>query len=314
MSRRPRPEALLRRYRAWEPRTDTIDFQWRARLLQSMHRADLGYEPGEYRGELRGALLPMPDAKEKLPGYLTDTVRRVVRREVEDPRYSAGKLFGKPRIYNNLLSSQPLCFNLFGELAEDLQLATSVFRRLTNGRVETVTSIEFEFSPGRGDERYTGDRSAFDVYVRFEGPGRSRGFIAIEVKYHENLRDPAAKLRDRYDEIAAEMACFEPGRIPDLKKQPLQQIWRDHLLTGAHRLVDGFDDAFFVFLYPEANTACVDAVESYRGCLTDETTFAAWTLKKVIDALRAETDAEWVAAFWDRYLNFEKVEEAIRHG
>lgn len=301
----------MRRFDAWEPRTDANDFQWRARLLRAIHRVELGFEAVVHQGARRGVLLPMPDAQEKLSGYLTDTIRAVVRREVEDPQRARGKLFGRPRIYNNLLSSQPLCFNIFGELAVELDLASRVFRNLTNERICEVTGIDFEYSPGRGDERYTGDRSAFDVYVRFLGPEGTRGFVGIEVKYHENLADPAATLRNRYDEVADQMGCFVADRIPDLKKQPLQQIWRDHLLVGAHKAIDGFDDAFFAFLYPANNTACDDAVRAYEGCLSDTSSFQAWTLESLVATLRKETDAAWVNDLWDRYLNFEKVDAAV---
>ena len=121
---------------------------------------------------------------------------------------SAGKLYGQPRIFNDLLSSQPLCFNLFAELAEDLALATRVFHRLLPGRVAEVNAIEFEWSPGRGDPKYTADNSAFDVFVRFATPTGRDGFVGIEVKYHESLNDKAAKLRPRYFEVADAMGIF----------------------------------------------------------------------------------------------------------
>lgn len=312
MSRQSRPKDVLHRYHAWEQATDRTNFQWRARLLQSMHRIDLGFEPTLYRDSLRGALLPMPEAKDSLSNYLTETIRDVVRREVNDRQRSKGKLFSKPRIYNNLLSSQPLSFNLFGELAEDLSLASRVFRGLTGGRVDEVTEIGFEVSPGRGDRKYIGDRSAFDVYVRFTGPDAQNGFIGIEVKYHEDLNDSAAKSRPRYEEVAAEMGCFDLDRVEDLKQSPLQQLWRDHLLTGAHKSVDAFDDAFFVVVYPQDNTACVDALAQYRSCLTDESSFDAWTLESIVETLRKETDAEWVSAFYSRYLDFERVDAVLR--
>ena len=165
-----RPEERLREYHCWEPTTDRIPFQWKARLLQSQWRERQGLPPADYRGKLRGARIPMPGAQETLANYLTPTIREVVRREVQDPVRAKGKLFGRPRIYNNLLSSQPLCFNLFGELTENLPLATSTLSELTAGRVHHVQAIDFEFSPGRGEARYTGDRSAFDVYIRYETP------------------------------------------------------------------------------------------------------------------------------------------------
>ena len=110
----------------------------------------------------------MPWAEQTLANYLTDRVKQVVRHEVMDKSKSQGKLFSRPRIFNDLLFSQPLCFNLFGEMRHDLSLATAVFNDITSGRVRTVTSVEFEESPGRGDSRYTGDNSAFDVFVTFK--------------------------------------------------------------------------------------------------------------------------------------------------
>ena len=52
-----RPEALLRGYFAWEPKTDKLDFQWRARLLQSAWRHRRGFAVGQNLGKRRGACL-----------------------------------------------------------------------------------------------------------------------------------------------------------------------------------------------------------------------------------------------------------------
>jgi len=92
-----------------------------------------------------------------LANFLTPTIRDVVRAEVCDPARARGKLYGKPRIFNDLLSSQPLAFNLFGELQRDLTLASQLVAELTDGRFAEVTSVRFEESPGRSDLKYTGD-------------------------------------------------------------------------------------------------------------------------------------------------------------
>ena len=302
-----RPEALLRQYGAWEPRTDKCDFQWRLRLLQSLWRAERGLSMNRYRGKERGAQLQMPEAQQTLDNYLTPAIRETVRREVLNPVQSQGKLYGKPRIFNNLLSSQPLAFNLFAELSQDLDLASQVLSLMTRAQLYKVTAIEFEWSPGRSNPRYTGDRSAFDVYVKYDNAKGGHGFLGIEVKYHENLRTDKNYYRDRYDEVAARMRCFREESLPLLRGGGrLQQVWRDHLLVGAHALNEGWDGVF-VLLYPEANTACAAAVEDYTACLSDTRTFQAWTLDALVACLMRRTDAQWVRDFRTRYLDMSRL-------
>jgi len=226
-------------------------FRRRARILQSMWRTEQGYQPGTHRGRPLGSRLPMPWAEQTLANYLTPTIQRVVRDEVLESA-ERGRLFGRPRIFDDLLSSQPLCFNLFGELRRDLDACTAVMSEMTDGRIRRVTRLAFEYSPGRGDDRYTGDRSAFDVYVEYEGQGSTRGFLGIEVKYHEDLKGVAADHRSRYDVVAEEMGCFRGDARDRLLCQPLQQVWRDHLLAGSLLARREFSEGCFVFLHPAA--------------------------------------------------------------
>jgi hypothetical protein len=285
-------------------------FQRRARLLQALWREEMSLPIGQHRGRLLGSRLAMPAAKDELSNYLTGTIREVVRREVLDSARRKGKLFGEPRIWNDLLSSQPLCFNLFGELAENTELASSVLRRMTCGRIDRVTRIAFEHSPGRGDPKYTGDRSAFDVFIEYATSEGLRGFAGIEVKYHEGLGDEPAPHRARYDEIAAAMGCFDAAAFDRLRRKPIQQVWRDHLLAGSLGLdrERGYADGFFAFLYPRENENCARAVEMYAACLTTETSFAPWTLEGLVAAIEAEGGGAWIRTFARRYLWFERVD------
>ena len=291
------------------------EFQRRARLLQALWREAQGLPIGlrsSKKPERLGSRLAMPLAQQTLANYLTETIREVVVAEVLDPAKSDGKLYKKPRIFEDLLSSQPLCFNLFGELQRDLPLASAVLGALTDGRLTRVTAIEFEHSPGRRDPRFTGDKSAFDVFIEFEGP-RGRGFLGVEVKYHESLSNEPGKHYPRYDEIADEMDAFAPGSRKQLRQKPLQQIWRDHLLAGSlllHR-PSGYDDAAFVFLYPKKNTVCAEAIDRYAACLTSKESLIVLTLEEVVEALRSATDAAWVEAVADRYLGFHRLEGLV---
>lgn len=284
------------------------DFQRRARLLQALWRESRGLAIGTHRGRPLGSRLAMPDAEQSLSNYLTDGIRDVVRREVLDPARCRGKLFKAPRVFDDLLSSQPLCFNLFGELQRDLGHASRALEALARGRIARVTAIEFEHSPGRGNTRYTGDKSAFDVFVEYVNAAGGRGFVGIEVKYHENLKDELARHRPRYDEVAVAMGAFHSDAMDRLQSKPLHQLWRDHLLAGSLLLdaTAGYADGFFTVLYPVGNVHCQRAVDGYRACLTSSASFAAWTLEEVVGALHAAGGA-WVGEVEQRYLSFARL-------
>jgi hypothetical protein len=247
----------------------------------------------------------MPEAQEHLWNYPTENVRSVVRREVLNATRSRGKLFARPRIFNDLLSSQPLCFNLFGELALDLELASRTFQHLTHGRIARVLSIGFEHSPGRGDVTYTGDRSAFDVFVEYASATGAPGFVGIEVKYHEDLGDAAAPHRARYDELARGCKWWREDSLERLRAKPIQQMWRDHLLVAAilaaHR--DRFEEGFFSICSPRMNEACKQAIRAYRGCVAEEHSFAEWSLEEIVAAIASSGPLLWLRELTDRNVS-----------
>lgn len=286
---------------------DAPGFQRAARTLQSIwrQRSDLPM------GIAYGSMLQEDVATENLSNYLTPGIRKVLEEELLAAP-SEGKLYGKPRIYTNLLSSQPLCFNLFGELKLDLKLATRVLGSLYPGKIDQVTKIEFEYSPERSSKRFTDDRSAFDVFVEYLAKDGGRGFLGIEVKYHEDLKDKVATHRERYSDVAVLMKCFAPESLPLLQRAPLQQLWRDHLLAGS-MLADkdlGYSEGAFVVIYPAANPHCRAAVRAYRNCLINDATFDSWTLDEIVGILSLTTSAPWVRELYARYLDFSSLESA----
>jgi hypothetical protein len=245
----------------------------------------------------------MPFAREALANYLTDTIRSVVRTEVLDSARSRDKIYSEPRIFEDLLSSQPLCFNLFAELKEDLALASRVFERLFGRPGIRVQEVAFEHSPGRGDPRFTGDHSAFDVFVIYLHQGR-RAFVGVEVKYVENLSQAEARHRARYDEVAAAMGVFSPAALGRLRRSPLEQLWRDHLLAASLALdpAAGFEHGGFAVIWPGENQIVGAAVDEYAACLTDKSGFLAWTLEEVLAACEAAGAGAWSKELRTRYL------------
>lgn len=310
-------DELAKKTDALERVDDNYPFQRRARILQSLWRIERGFpihiEPS---GKRRGACIERKFAEQSLSNYLTDDIRSVVREEVLGPKRT-GKLYGKPRIFYHLLSSQPMVFNLFAALSLDLPLTTKVFAELSRGRCQQVTRIEFEHSPGRRNPEYLGDRSAFDVYIEYMGR-TGPGIVGIEVKYHENMdnedpKDEAKGPNPRYDEVANRAECFIVSKRAQLKEKPLQQVWRDHLLVASilQRDKHSFREGFFAFLSPKANDACNTAIASYQSCLSCCDTFEHWTLEQVVEAIQRVSDDAWVTDFRDRYLGFHKVDDRL---
>jgi hypothetical protein len=280
-------------------------WQRRTRLMQSLWRQRGGLAAGLHRGVELGSRLREADGlAPHLMNFLSEAARDQVQRAVREASCT-GALLSRPRLWVDLLSSQPLCFNVFGPLAADHSLATSALRLLWPDRIKRVLDVRFEWSPGRGDERYTGNRSAFDVFIDYEGPA-GRGFLGIEVKYHEDLTgSPANDEHGRYPRLAGRHGVFRDDALQELQRLPLQQIWLDHLLALQLRAVDAhtWDEGTFVFLYPVGNVACARAAARYRRCLTDTGTFEPCTLDAVIQAIRLTSGDSWAEDLYDRYLD-----------
>ena len=296
---------LLKKYNAYHE-SDSA-FAACGRLLQSMWRKRRDFP--EDHGRL-GNYLPYEFAKETKANFLTDRIKALVQYEVYKSK-SENKFIQEPRIWDNLLSSQPLCFNLFGEMHFDLKLASRFFAKLFPARIRKVTSVLFEYSPGRGNPEYTGDRSAFDVFVEYTNLKEKSGFLGIEVKYSEtiheskrNARDTFDKHKTRYTEISNNNDIFLPGAIDILKEATYQQIWRDHLLSLA--TLKDYEEGFFVYLCPAQNTNVHNRIQAYLKLMKvddeEKTGFYIRSLEKFINTLVKVRSVDWTDELKARYL------------
>ena len=301
------PDEVLERHHVLV--TTDNPFQRRARLLQALWREERGLPIGERRpGIPLGSRLPKEYAKETGANLMTPAALAAARREIDAMKAGSGQKIDEDRLWANLLSSQPLAFSLFGELGVDLGLAGRVLKHFWPDRVASVTKVGFEYSPGRSSSKYTNDRTAFDVYVEHTTPRGGRGFIGIEVKYHEALNDAPAEHRARYDEVTNAMGCFKPDLVAGLRRKPLEQIWRDHMLAGSMLLASSdWETGLYVFLYPAENEPCRAAVQLYTEYLSEGTTFDSVTLEAVVEGIEQETDASWIRALRERYLGWGKL-------
>lgn len=299
---------------------DGTYFRRRARLRAALWREEHGWPMGvNVDGTPLGSRLALPEARAAGWNFLTPRIAELATGYADGRLAEPGAKIDAARLHADLLSSQPMCFNLFGELALDLDAATRFGRRLWPGRVERVVDLRFEHSPGRWNPAFLDNGSAFDMFLAHTTPGGGKGFVAIEVKYHENMRDKLpAQLRPRYRQLALACGGFEHPEAPTLWSRGVWQLWLDHLLAWSLRMHPGsaYDTGTSVLLYPAGNADVAEVASAYAGHLAASelqgaVPFERLTLEDCVDAIHNVVDGEWVKRFRSRYLDFSSVDRAV---
>ena len=211
------------------------------------------------------------------------------------------------RLWADLLSSMPLCFNLFGELDSDHDRLATAVDELWPDHPGDPDQLWFEWSPGRRDPLYLNNRSAFDAAIVLRLADGQRGVVGIETKYHEDIRPeraphPQTRL-PRYREVTERSQVFRSGWEADLIGTDLQQFWLDHLLVLS--MLQHPDAAWswgrFAVVYPTSNPSVRDATARYSDVLKAEDTFEARTIEELLDA-NVLHETKTAEAFRERYL------------
>jgi hypothetical protein len=272
----------------WDEPTST----WKrlARAHQARWRMARGYPIGRHPhgdpgAKLVGSRLDLAFATETGKNFLTPAAVAAVRHRLAHPE--PGEMLESSRLWADLLSSMPLCFNLFGDLAADPALARHALASWWPDAPAGEVSVRFEHSPGRGDRTLLGNRTAFDVAFEIALPTGSHAILGVETKYHEHAkleRTPNAGALARYTQITERSRAFLPGWREALVGTDLQQIWLDHLLVLAMLQHPSRQWSWgrFVVVAPAANPSITSAVARYRAVLRDDATFGSLSLEQMV--------------------------------
>ena len=305
------PEAARRRHRVFIPADHR--FKAAARFMQALWREDRGLAIGihldrrePHRPRRLGSRISTA-AGALGANFLHPDIVPVVTRALayREP----GAAYDVDRLKTNLLSSQPLAFNLFGPLARDLALATRFVAELLPGTLTSVTDILFEHSPGRGDPRFTGDRTAYDVVLRGRDATGARAIVCVEIKYSEAGHEPAPPPHPRHTQIARTTPGLfvDPGD-PTLTGPVCQQLYRQHCLASAMLTAGLADTATLAFIAPTHNQLAHTAVTAYTPQLIDPETgpipFVPLTLEHAFVALATAGLPEHARALHRRYTDW----------
>lgn len=225
------------------------------------------------------------------------------------------------RLFNNLLSSQPMAFNLFCPLQEMLlespKAATNTIKAaLPYYSIQKVIAICLEYIP-EDYKDLTGDKSAMDAIIRFIDINNKEGFIAIETKYSENLGTNIASEKGnakmRALETIKKIKCFQPSIEDDIinNNVKLTQIYRNFLLSESYGMKYQLD-SYSIVMAPkdhpttknEVDSLSVKLLNAYKHKLKDV------SLEEFVGNIIKHCPNKYIPVFkrfYDRYLNFSKL-------
>lgn len=290
-------------------------FVAKCRRKQSVYRSDvLNLEIRPYKGRdgIHYYGNYISDGENTGANFLEDYIFEYAKDRVKNrEKYET---IESDRLFNNLLSSQPMAFNLFCPLRKMVQESPEEATRVISAalpqfHIHEVTEVDLEFIP----ENYnllTGDKSAMDAIIRFKNQEGRDCFIAIETKYSENLGTNEASNKEKAFETIRDIKCFNPDierRIME-KKVRLTQIYRNFLLSETYgRDIDA--ESYSIVLAPADHPSTDREVKS----LTDELSsdykgrIQSISLEDFIGSLIANSCgryAETFKRFKERYLDF----------
>ena len=195
------------------------------------------------------------------------------------------------RLYNNMLSSQPMAFNLFCPFIQMLEegkveAVTKIFKNIFPDKfIGEVTKVGLEYLD-TDIKRYLNDNTAMDAIVKYKDVDGKPAFIAIETKYTDVLGLNTSRKADvKYDEWIKKIGMFKPETEEELirsakaakdKKNNLEgmkvvtQIYRNFLLTECYGIEEGVSRCYSVILSPAQHPTTEKEVASLKNELKPE--------------------------------------------
>jgi hypothetical protein len=243
-------------------------------------------KPGDTRVRPVGSRLPLDHARETGATFLTPAALAAARARTAlvEPHQS----IDHQRLWADLLSSAALTFNLFGELAADLDLADRAVHRWVPDAPGRVRDVRFLHSPGWLDPAYLNTLRSFAAAFSLDLDDGTHGIVAFDVAFHERSKaeTPRPENLHRYVEVAERSGEFVSGAIDRLQRRgDLCVLWIEHLLllSMLQHPSSAWTWGRLVLVHPAGNSDVVDVVDRYRSLLRDDSTFTLITLEQVLD-------------------------------
>lgn len=224
-----------------------------------------------------------------------------------------GGLVKEDRLRRVLLSSQPMCFNLFGHFQrEDNRNGLLGWVRRVSPGARHVARIELEWAPPAEDHFKGG--SAFDAFLEYERADGSLGFLGIECKYHEDLRKTdVPKVRDVYRDFTAASGLWHDGASDRLDRTGCRQFWLNTLLAQSLLTKDSrYSEGTCVIMSCAADRAARAAFDTVQAELVDNVGLRWEPWDVIVSTIEGHDD--WRELFVERYLDFTPIRQLLAPG
>jgi hypothetical protein len=270
-------------------------FRQAARLHQARWREARAYPIGQQPFTTRpgvdarpvGSRIPLDYGIETGANLITEPASEAARGRMSFVEREQS--IDRQRLWADLLSSEALTFNLFGDLSAELALANRAVRTWFPDAPGTVSEVRFLHSPGRLDPEWLNSLRQFDVVLVLDRGDGTRGIVAIDVTYHERHTTETPKPQNlwRYREVHERSRAFRSEAFDRVKgRSDLWSPWLEHLLLFSMLQHPSGEWAWgrYVTLHPARNVHMADRAERYAALLADDATFAAMTLEDVLES------------------------------
>ncbi len=254
--------------------------------------------------------------KETGRNFLTPNSFRAAKETVENRTKENSGIIEEVRLYNNLLSSQPLSFNFFGELFSDEIFGLAVLKTFYSDLTK-LNRVRFEYSP---EENYTNDSSAFDIAFEVEA-GDKKGLIGWECKYTDTFSFKPSKSDTFYGEegnknyatyfdiYSRSNAKFIKPYEDYVKSKDFNQLFRNQLIAESILLNNKFDFVRTGLFYYQDDESAKAISDEFKSMLTEKDSFKAITYKNYIENIQrldlTWDQREWTMLLWARYCGLQ---------
>ena len=282
---------------------DKNSFKHRMRVHQGWWRAFVlaeppGKNPADAENDVCNTILNGSTTKKN---FLTSNALKAYELSLQERNEKSPGMMNEDRVWNNLLSSQPLCFNFFGELKTDLAFASEVLRAWIPS-LQEVTDVRFEYAP---DGRYTDDNSAFDIAFFYRTTKGKRGVFGLECKYTDDFSKKEYS-KDSYRVIFNKASKNFCKPYEDYIASDYNQLFRNQLIAETmlqNNLVDEVITGLH-FNHLDENAEAIG--KAFRNMLVNGSDrFILISQRDFITSLQkmdlAWERREWVMMLWARY-------------